>query len=131
MFSTASAASVPSTPTPVIEGLPSTGHNNDVSLNSSVEMRPQRSDSPQHLSDRDDVSVLSGIAPQVRRRGSRKSSTSTVATTATAATGSTLGNAKRIQPMFNLSVHNVMTPTVVTDAGTDAKVAKASSFIMY
>jgi hypothetical protein len=35
-----------------------------------------------------------------------------------------MGNAKRIQPMFNLSVHNVMTPTVVTDAGTDAKVAK-------
>lgn len=32
---------------------------------------------------------------------------------------------KRIVPMYNLSVHNVMT-TTVTDAGTDEKVAKVS-----
>ena len=94
-------------------------------------MARERSDSPQPLSqgeDGDDISVLSGSAQPssaaVRRRGSRKSSTSTVATTATAATGSTMASAKRIQPMFNLSVHNVMHPTVVTDAGTDVKVAK-------
>jgi len=29
--------------------------------------------------------------------------------------------------MFNLAVHNVMQPTVVTDAATDTKVAKVSS----
>jgi len=34
---------------------------------------------------------------------------------------------KRIEPMFNLAVHNVMQPTVVTDAATDTKVAKVSS----
>jgi hypothetical protein len=28
--------------------------------------------------------------------------------------------------MFNLAVHNVMQPTVVTDAATDTKVAKVS-----
>lgn len=33
---------------------------------------------------------------------------------------------KRIEPMFNLAVHNVVHPTVVTDAATDVKVAKVS-----
>lgn len=33
---------------------------------------------------------------------------------------------KRIEPMFNLTVHNVVHSTVVTDAATDVKVAKVS-----
>ena len=39
---------------------------------------------------------------------------------------SATGGGKRIEPMFNLAVHNVMQPTVVTDAATDTKVAKVS-----
>nr|XP_019008802.1 uncharacterized protein I206_06486 [Kwoniella pini CBS 10737]OCF47583.1 hypothetical protein I206_06486 [Kwoniella pini CBS 10737] len=56
----------------------------------------------------------------VRRSSSIRSSIST----STAATGSSAASGKRIEPMFNLAVHNVMQPTVVTDAATDVKVAK-------
>lgn len=38
--------------------------------------------------------------------------------------GSSVGGGRRIVPLYNLSVHNVMHATVVTDAGTDARVAK-------
>ncbi|WWC59149.1 uncharacterized protein I303_101697 [Kwoniella dejecticola CBS 10117] len=56
----------------------------------------------------------------LRRSSSIRSSIST----STAATGSSAASGKRIEPMFNLAVHNVMQPTVVTDAATDVKVAK-------
>ncbi|WWC87179.1 uncharacterized protein L201_002065 [Kwoniella dendrophila CBS 6074] len=56
----------------------------------------------------------------LRRSSSIRSSIST----STAATGSSSASGKRIEPMFNLAVHNVMQPTVVTDASTDVKVAK-------
>lgn len=44
------------------------------------------------------------------------------------ATSSTTGgmSGKRIEPMFNLAVHNVVHPTIVTDAATDVKVAKVN-----
>ncbi|KAL7424088.1 hypothetical protein Q5752_001673 [Cryptotrichosporon argae] len=37
---------------------------------------------------------------------------------------SSVAGGKRIIPLYNLAVHNVMQPTSVTDAGTDMKVAK-------
>lgn len=54
------------------------------------------------------------------RQTSRKSSTSTTLSAISTASG------KRIEPMFNLQVHNVVHPTIVTDAATDVKVAKVS-----
>ncbi|WRT65071.1 uncharacterized protein IL334_002013 [Kwoniella shivajii] len=54
----------------------------------------------------------------------RSSSLRSSISTSTAATGSSAASGKRIEPMFNLAVHNVMQPTVVTDAATDVKVAK-------
>ncbi|WWD22017.1 hypothetical protein CI109_106505 [Kwoniella shandongensis] len=56
----------------------------------------------------------------LKRSNSLRSSIST----STSATGSSTASGKRIEPMFNLAVHNVMQPTVVTDAATDVKVAK-------
>jgi hypothetical protein len=46
-------------------------------------------------------------------------------------TASVMSSGKRIEPMFNLAVHNVMQPTVVTDAATDTKVAKVSPTVTY
>ncbi|KAK8846708.1 hypothetical protein IAR55_005795 [Kwoniella newhampshirensis] len=65
-------------------------------------------------------SAESEIDAGLRRSTSLRSSIST----STNATGSSTASGKRIEPMFNLAVHNVMHPTVVTDAATDAKVAK-------
>jgi hypothetical protein len=71
---------------------------------------------------------------RLKRSGSLKSEASSIGTAATGATGSTFsvgagasGSSarKRVEPMFNLAVHNMM-PTVVTDAATDVKVAKVS-----
>lgn len=116
MISTTSGLSLPVTPTREIDGLPT--------LKSTI-MARNKSDSPTRMSDRDDASVHSATASAanvpLRRTGSRKSSTSTAASAA-----STTSGMRRIQPMFNLAVHNVMQPTLVTDAGTDAKVAKVS-----
>ncbi|WVQ82829.1 hypothetical protein IAT38_004961 [Cryptococcus sp. DSM 104549] len=66
-----------------------------------------------------EVSSDAGASIERRRSGSA-SSTWSFATTASGAGGAE----KRIEPMFNLSVHNVVQSTVVTDAVTDAKVAK-------
>ncbi|OXG27797.1 hypothetical protein C367_02474 [Cryptococcus neoformans Ze90-1] len=53
----------------------------------------------------------------------RSSSIRSGMSNATSSTGSGMSG-KRIEPMFNLAVHNVVHPTVVTDAATDVKVAK-------
>lgn len=55
----------------------------------------------------------------------RSSSIRSGMSNATSSTGSGMSG-KRIEPMFNLAVHNVVHPTVVTDAATDVKVAKVS-----
>jgi hypothetical protein len=65
---------------------------------------------------------MSDDGAPLKRSSSRKSSLST----RSSATGSSYAGSKRIEPMFNLQVHNVMQPTVVTDAATDVKVAKVS-----
>ncbi|BEJ13880.1 hypothetical protein CspHIS471_0310540 [Cutaneotrichosporon sp. HIS471] len=59
-------------------------------------------------------------APTVRRRSSTGSQTST----SNASMVSSVSGKQRIVPLYNLSVHNVVQPTIVTDAGTDSRVAK-------
>lgn len=99
-----------------------------IDLNVSTEdLQRKRSDSPSQMSSDDQVGTPSTIASAssngngLGRITSRKSSTSSIPASATSASGQ-----KRILPVFNLSVHNVMHSTVVTDAGTDARVAKVS-----
>lgn len=73
-------------------------------------------------------SSVSGVSGRSGRSGSYSSS---MISTAAGGLGSSAGaggsSTKRIEPLFNLAVHNVMQPTVVTDASTDAKVAKVGS----
>lgn len=79
---------------------------------------------------RSSVSGVSGVSGRSVRSGSYTGSMASTATSAlsgSTATGSGgAASAKRIQPLFNLAVHNVMQPSVVTDAHTDVKVAKVS-----
>lgn len=58
------------------------------------------------------------------RSNSIKSTLSGSSSKSGLSTGSSVGGGRRIVPLYNLSVHNVMHATVVTDAGTDARVAK-------
>ncbi len=55
-----------------------------------------------------------------------KSSGSLDSSSASTASGFGGGQKRRVEPMFNLAVHSVMQSTIVTDAATDAKVAKVS-----
>jgi hypothetical protein len=60
------------------------------------------------------------------RSNSLKSTVSGSSSKSGLSSGSSVGGGRRIVPLYNLSVHNVMHATVVTDAGTDARVAKVS-----
>jgi hypothetical protein len=90
-----------------------------------IEGLERRSDSPPSEDDPSPLpsaTLSAGTNGTVLRRiNSRKSSSSSIPLSMNSASGQ-----KRIQPMFNLNVHNVMHASVVTDAGTDAKVAKVS-----
>jgi hypothetical protein len=61
---------------------------------------------------------------ELKRSNSITSTHSSSSTTASASSSTAAG--KRIVPLYNLAVHNVVQPSVVTDAGTDSKVAKVS-----
>jgi hypothetical protein len=71
-----------------------------------------------------------GLGADLTRSTSLKSSVSALSGVSNKSTGTNVSTStmagKRIEPMFNLAVHNVMQPTVVTDAATDTKVAKVS-----
>lgn len=100
----------------------------DNGSNSGTELTTTRSDSPAHMSDEPSSATLGA---NLTRSTSLKSSVSGVSGISTKSTGTNLSasimsSGKRIEPMFNLAVHNVMQPTVVTDAATDTKVAKVS-----
>lgn len=72
-------------------------------------------------SDNDTPLAQPSTGGKLKRSGSlnsTKSSTSGASLPGSGASG------KRIIPLYNLAVHNVMQPTLVTDAGTDSKVAK-------
>ncbi|ODN75333.1 hypothetical protein L202_06509 [Cryptococcus amylolentus CBS 6039] len=71
-------------------------------------------------------SPASAISPSSEAGGvSLKRSQSVKSSMSTATSSTTSGaSGKRIEPMFNLAVHSVVHPTVVTDAATDVKVAK-------
>ena len=93
----------------------------DNGSSSGTEITTTRSDSPAHMSDEPSSATLGA---DLTRSTSLKSSVSGVSGKSA---GSAMSSGKRIEPMFNLAVHNVMQPTVVTDAATDTKVAKVSS----
>ena len=57
------------------------------------------------------------------------STKSSASTQSSSASSVGTGSKKRVEPMFNLTVHNVMHSTMVTDAATDVKVAKVSEFL--
>ena len=99
----------------------------DSSSNSGNELAPVRSDSPTQISGDEAARSTTPLGAELKRSTSLKSSVSAISNGSAARTGtSTTGSGKRIEPMFNLAVHNVMQPTVVTDAATDTKVAKVS-----
>jgi len=68
---------------------------------------------------------------ELKRSSSVKSNRSNRSGTSasTASTSSAVG--KRIVPLYNLAVHNVVQSTTVCDAGTDSKVAKVSVTPLY
>jgi len=74
--------------------------------------------------------IISTESPEVmgrtdlRRSSSLRSSASAQSTSTSTASSLGGGQKKRVEPMFNLTVHNLMQPTIVSDAATDAKVAK-------
>ena len=68
-------------------------------------------------------------ASGLTRSLSSKSSVSTRSSSASTASSVGTGSKKRVEPMFNLTVHNVMHSTMVTDAATDVKVAKVSELL--
>lgn len=80
-----------------------------------------RSASPVAYTRDDGESPAKGAQQTPLRRSSSLKSSVSVGTTGSNLTG---GGKKRVEPMFNLAVHSVMHHTVVTDAATDAKVAK-------
>jgi len=71
------------------------------------------------------------LGADLTRSTSLKSSVSGVSGVSGKSAGSVMSTGKRIEPMFNLAVHNVMQPTVVTDAATDTKVAKVSPTVKH
>ena len=95
----------------------------DNGSSSGTEITTTRSDSPAHMSDEPSSATLGA---DLTRSTSLKSSVSGVSGVSGKSAGSVMSSGKRIEPMFNLAVHNVMQPTVVTDAATDTKVAKVS-----
>ncbi|WVF70130.1 hypothetical protein IAT40_004918 [Kwoniella sp. CBS 6097] len=119
-------ASAPPSPSAQTVDLPT--ESSDVS--DSPDSAPPRSASPgEMLSGGDQPSPGSpkSVSAESESSGTglkRSSSIRSSISTSTAATGSSSASGKRIEPMFNLAVHNVMQPTVVTDAATDVKVAK-------
>lgn len=98
----------------------------DSSSTSGTELAPVRSDSPAQLSGDEQARSTTPLGLDLKRSTSLKSSVSGLSSRSGMASsaGSTMGGGKRIEPMFNLAVHSVMQPTVVTDAATDTKVAK-------
>ncbi|ORY25330.1 hypothetical protein BCR39DRAFT_289452 [Naematelia encephala] len=82
-----------------------------------------RSDSPN-----EDDGGGSGLQRAVSLKSSVSQRSASVSTLASNDTAGSFGGGtrKRVEPMFNLAVHNVMHPTTVTDAATDFKVAKVS-----
>ncbi|TYJ54399.1 hypothetical protein B9479_004909 [Cryptococcus floricola] len=71
-------------------------------------------------------SPASAISPSSEAGGVSLKRSQSVKSSMSTATSSTTsgGSGKRIEPMFNLAVHSVVHPTIVTDAATDVKVAK-------
>jgi hypothetical protein len=100
----------------------------DNGSSSGNEITTTRSDSPAHMSDEPSSATLGA---DLTRSTSLKSSVSGVSGVSGKSAGSVMSSGKRIEPMFNLAVHNVMQPTVVTDAATDTKVAKVSPTLKY
>lgn len=72
----------------------------------------------------DEEDPSANTANDLTRSISLKSSVSGTSSKSAVSSGSSVGGGRRIVPLYNLSVHNVMHATVVTDAGTDARVAK-------
>lgn len=95
----------------------------DNGSSSGTEITTTRSESPTHMSDEPSSATLGA---DLTRSTSLKSSVSAVSGVSGKSASSAMSSGKRIEPMFNLAVHNVMQPTVVTDAATDTKVAKVS-----
>ena len=89
-----------------------------VELSSSAGSNPPRSDSP------DPVVEADATTPGRKDLGSGLRRTSSLRSSVSSAASGSLGARKRVEPMFNLAVHNVVHSTVVTDAATDVKVAK-------
>jgi hypothetical protein len=117
--------SASSSPAKCSIGLPDSDNNSSSSNDAPLPHTP-RSESPVAITDEPSSATLGA---DLARSTSLKSSVSGVSgisakSTGTSASGTSSG--KRIEPMFNLAVHNVMQPTVVTDAATDTKVAKVS-----
>ncbi|ODN96449.1 hypothetical protein L198_04163 [Cryptococcus wingfieldii CBS 7118] len=106
------SSAVPSTPGKERDG--------DLSDNSPVPTTPTSSQFGPPSSPASAISPSSeagGVS--LKRSQSVKSSMSTATSSTTSG-----GSGRRIEPMFNLAVHSVVHPTVVTDAATDVKVAK-------
>jgi len=99
----------------------------DNGSSSGTEITTTRSESPARMSDEPSPATLGA---DLTRSTSLKSSVSGISakSTGTNLSASVMSSGKRIEPMFNLAVHNVMQPTVVTDAATDTKVAKVGPF---
>ncbi|OCF41585.1 hypothetical protein I317_04597 [Kwoniella heveanensis CBS 569] len=121
-------ASAPPSPSAQMVDLPT--ESSDVS--DSPDSAPPRSASPESTvplegADQPSPGSPKSVSAESESSGTglkRSSSIRSSISTSTAATGSSSASGKRIEPMFNLAVHNVMQPTVVTDAATDVKVAK-------
>lgn len=88
---------------------------------SSAPSTPRRS-----FEDPKDVEEQTPQPPVTRLKRSNSVSSTRSSASTSASTGSSQNPGKRIVPLYNLAVHNVVQPTVVTDAGTDSKVAKVS-----
>lgn len=91
-----------------------------------TDITPTRSESPARISDEVSPTTLGAELARSTSLKSSVSAVSGVSNKSTGTTGSAMTTGKRIEPMFNLAVHNVMQPTVVTDAATDTKVAKVT-----
>lgn len=126
MGSFAASASAQSSPAKPLLGLPDSPPTSAIAA-TGPELAPVRSESPTQISTSgsgDEQQQQQQLGAELARTMSLKSSVSAISSRS--GTGSAMGVGKRIEPMFNLAVHNVMQPTVVTDAATDTKVAKVS-----
>ncbi|WVQ97758.1 hypothetical protein IAU59_004872 [Kwoniella sp. CBS 9459] len=117
-------ASAPPSPSSQMVDLPAEGSD----ISDSPDSAPLRSATPEALqAGQPSPESPKSVSAESESSGTglkRSSSIRSSISTSTAATGSSSASGKRIEPMFNLAVHNVMQPTVVTDAATDVKVAK-------